>query len=81
MEIVETLRILDTMHTEKLITRQEYDKAIRRPFRNYWNQRSSVDLKLSGEIKNSFSRQRVSGSSYTLMIFSLYWHNLFHKSK
>jgi glycosyltransferase involved in cell wall biosynthesis len=75
LEIVETLSILNTMRTEELITRQEYDKAVRRPFRNYWNQRSGLDLKLSGEIKNSFG----SPASYTLMILSACWHNLFHK--
>jgi len=79
LEIMETIRVLNAMHAEELITDQEFKKGAKRAFKDYWNQKSGLSSAKDLEIKQAFQRSPSSFSNYNKMMLSLLWHDLVGK--
>lgn len=75
LEIVEMLKVLNSLYSEKLIDDKEYKNAYKRHFKRYWTQKSSLDLKISMEIKLMFKNPTSAKANYYIALLSAVWHN------
>ncbi|MCX2478650.1 glycosyltransferase family A protein [Pedobacter sp. MC2016-15] len=76
LEIIETVKVLNSMHEATLITDHEFKKGSKRLFKKYWSQKHELPSKVKSEIKNAFQSSPSSKADYNKMLLSAIWHQL-----
>lgn len=76
LEIIEMLKVLNSLFSNKLIGDKEYKLAYKLHFKRFWTQKASLDLKPARDIEFLFKNPLSAKANYYLALLSAAWHNL-----
>lgn len=73
LAFTENLSVLNTIYKKGLIGDPEYRKSFKKEFKEYWNQRSTIDPGLKKTVKQMFKNPASAKVSYIKILLSALW--------
>lgn len=78
LNFIETLQIINLLYQREMISSEDYDKAYKTQFKNYYKVKNNLNPDFLKEIKRMFINPLTSRKIYIRMFFSAVWSKVKH---